>query len=150
MTNEGRLHLLRRRILSQSGFAGAVAQELEEAAQQKRTGDACFLAQAFVASCMELTHSLWPGGRRLIDVLAVGIAPALRESLRVEHDSPLALHPMILLATAVQHTQQDCREKMDLEGLALSIDGERHELRPLVREVQWLYRMSLAAEDGVT
>lgn len=148
MTIEGRLNLLRRRILSQTGFAGAVAQEMEAAAQEGRAGDACFLAQAFVACCLELTHSLWPGGKRLIDALAVGVAPALRERLRVEPDSPLAVETMTLLGAAIQHTQQDCRETMDLAGLALSINGTRYELRPLIREVEWLYRVSQPAGDA--
>ena len=50
---------------------------------------------------------------------------------------------MALLGAAIQHTQQDCRETVDLEGLALAIDGARHEFRPLIREVECLRCASL-------
>ena len=78
MTGEERLELLRRRVLSQSEFAGGLAQDLEKASSEGRTAEACFLAQVFVACCTELNHSLWPGGRRLIDIIAVNVAYPLR------------------------------------------------------------------------
>jgi hypothetical protein len=143
------MQLLQRQIAWHLHFSLTVIEDLEQAAHDRDEGAACFLMQAFVASCLTMSHHLWPGGRRVTDQLVIGVAEELRASLGVEDGSLLASQRIAPLGTAIRFDRQDCRSNLELHGLTVQVGDETIPLRPVFGELRSLWERTVEQVDRV-
>lgn len=138
MARPDKLQLLQRQIAWHAQYSLTLVEDLEDAARDGDHAAVCTLAQAFVASCLVMTHHLWPGGRRLTDRLVTGRAEELRRSLGVTDDSPLHPERTAPLGNLIQFNRPDCEESIDLENLTVQIQAEPQPLRPIFAAIREL------------
>lgn len=148
MPRPDKLQLLQRQIAWHAQYSLTLVEDLEDAAREGDHAAACTLAQAFAASCLVMTHHLWPGGRRLTDRLVTGRAEELRQSLGVADDSPLHPDRTAQLGNLIQFNRPDCQESIDLEAMSVRIDAEPHLLRPIFAAIRNV--RGAAAEKAAT
>lgn len=144
-----KLKLLQRQVAWQARFCLTVVDDLQDAARDGDAGAACYLMQALVASALTLSHSLWPGGRRITDHLVVELAAELRASLGVDESSPLASQRLAPLGTAIYFTHVDCAHFFDLRRLTVNVDGEIYPLRPVIEAVRYVWEQGAALADQI-
>jgi hypothetical protein len=149
MKSRGKLKLLQRQVAWHARFCLTIVEDLEEAAHDGDSAAACYLVQAFAASCLTLSHHLWPGGRRITDRMVVDTAEELRASLKVGEDSLLASERIAPLGITIHYTQKDCRHFVDLQSMVVNVDGENFRLRPVVQTVRALWEEAAMQAEKV-
>lgn len=149
MTSRGKLKLLQRQVAWHARFCLTIVEDLEEASHDGDAAAACYLVQAFAASCLTLSHHLWPGGRRITDRMVIDTAEELRTSLKVSEDSLLASERIAPLGITIHFTQDDCLHFVDLRNLTVNVDGEDFRLRPVIQTVRSLWEHAAIQAEKV-